>query len=112
MSSDDGVIFKPYKFERVCEPIHPNISQLVLKDVDTTESVYTRTLIHLRDASLPQAVDYGGVTQKGTQTSQIIGSVETAGERAASEVSGAVPQRAIDIGAGGAGDHDKDKPTL
>src|SRR2546425_630979 len=55
MNGEEGVTIKPFKIERVCEP-KPDIQQLVLKEVDTTESVYTRTLVHLKDASLPHSV--------------------------------------------------------
>lgn len=52
MSDSQNIVIKPYDIERVCKP-HPNIEQLVLKEVDNTESVYTRTLIKLKDAGLP-----------------------------------------------------------
>jgi hypothetical protein len=46
---------KPYEIERVCEP-KLDVDQLSFKDVDATESVYTRTLIHLQGASLPAGI--------------------------------------------------------
>ncbi len=52
--SNDKLIDQ-YKIERICKPsIDPN--QLVLKTVDNTESVYSRTMLELRDASLPDTV--------------------------------------------------------
>ncbi|MEI6002434.1 hypothetical protein H3V53_36540 [Paraburkholderia bengalensis] len=42
----------PFIFDRVCNPA-PSIPQLVLKDVDSVESVYSRNLHKLYDASLP-----------------------------------------------------------
>ncbi|MDD1660432.1 MAG: hypothetical protein LUQ62_04410 [Methanomicrobiales archaeon] len=55
MVTNTEVIIKPYQVERTCKS-QPDIEQLVLKDVDTTEHVYTRLLIRLIDDSLPDAV--------------------------------------------------------
>ncbi len=56
MAEEQKEVIKTYKVERACES-EPNVKQLVLRgDIDNTESVYTRTLIHLRDASLPDVV--------------------------------------------------------
>ncbi len=52
MSDNQKTLIKPYEIERVCKP-SINIEQLVLKEVDNTESVYTRTSIKLKDAGLP-----------------------------------------------------------
>lgn len=51
MMSDVETI-KPFKVERVCEA-QADIERLVLKPVDSTESVYTRLLLKLKDAALP-----------------------------------------------------------
>ncbi len=51
----DGEVIKPYQVKRVCEP-KLDVAQLTFKAVDITESVYTRTLIHLQGASLPAGI--------------------------------------------------------
>jgi hypothetical protein len=43
----------PFTIERVCKP-SPKIADLVLKEVDTSESVYVRILNKLYDATLPK----------------------------------------------------------
>jgi hypothetical protein len=63
----NDLLIKPYKIERVCEP-RPDIDQLVLKPVDNKESVYTRTIIKLKDAGLPTsqyASEFGGPGRLG-----------------------------------------------
>lgn len=62
MGDSETLTVKPYTLERVCTP-HPNVEQLVLKEVDTTESVFTRTLVQLKDASLPDVVLYDSIEQ-------------------------------------------------
>ncbi len=62
MPNDDELLIRPYKVERVCSP-HPNIDQLVLKEIDMTESVYSRALVKLKDASLPAAIVYDSIEQ-------------------------------------------------
>jgi hypothetical protein len=52
--ADEGII-KPYEIERVCKS-KLDVDQLTFKAVDTTESVYTRTLIQLQGASLPAGI--------------------------------------------------------
>lgn len=51
----DEIVVKPFKVERVCEPAL-DVSQLTFKTVNVTESVYTRTLIHLQKTSLPEGI--------------------------------------------------------
>jgi hypothetical protein len=54
MTENDMVVNK-YKIERVCTSgIDPD--QLVLQPVDNSESVYSRTLVELNDASLPDSI--------------------------------------------------------
>lgn len=55
MNNNSDNLIKPYKIDRVCKP-HPDIDQLSLKQVDTTESIYSRVLVQLKDASLPDSV--------------------------------------------------------
>ncbi|MFF4879504.1 hypothetical protein [Micromonospora sp. NPDC000668] len=51
----EDVVIKPYKAERLCEP-SLDVAQLTFKTVNITESVYTRALIHLQNASLPSGI--------------------------------------------------------
>ncbi|WP_340111980.1 hypothetical protein [Maribellus mangrovi] len=62
MSNNEERTIKPFEMERICTS-HPNIEQLTLKEVETTESVYTRTLVQLKDASLPDVVLYDPIEQ-------------------------------------------------
>lgn len=68
----DEHLIKPFSIERVCEP-RLDVTQLSFKTVDVTESVYTRTLIHLQGASLPAGIlaqprrAGGGSTSAGSQ---------------------------------------------
>lgn len=52
MSNGSVEPIQPYAIERVCKP-QLSTQQLVLHDVDRTESVYFRTLIGVQDAGLP-----------------------------------------------------------
>jgi hypothetical protein len=51
----EEVVIKPYQVERRCEP-SLDVAQLTFKTVTTTESVYTRALIHLQKTSLPSGI--------------------------------------------------------
>jgi hypothetical protein len=46
---------KPHTIERVCPP-GVDVDQLAFTAVDATESTYSRALIHLQGASLPDAI--------------------------------------------------------
>ncbi|WP_395703595.1 hypothetical protein [Aquabacterium sp.] len=59
--SNDMVV-APFQIDRICKP-QPSVAQLALKDVDTTETVYTRILVELKDASLPDAILYDSIEQ-------------------------------------------------
>ncbi|GIK73613.1 MAG: hypothetical protein BroJett021_26010 [Chloroflexota bacterium] len=67
MSNNEEVTIRPYKVQRVCEP-QLDIERLVLKPVDSTESVYSRLLVKLKDAALPTsqyASEFGGPGKLG-----------------------------------------------
>lgn len=63
MANENDVIVKPYRVERICES-HPDIEQLVFKEVDTTENVYTRLLVRLMDDSLPDTILWSPASQQ------------------------------------------------
>ena len=64
MRHDQVPIVEPLKIRRVCEPSIP-VEQLALKEVDSTESVYTRRMVQLKDASLPSSILHDGVQGPG-----------------------------------------------
>jgi|GEM_PF-2123800 len=55
MNNNEDVLVKPFTIERVCEP-RLDVTQLTFHDVDTTESVYSRVLVQLKNASLPDVI--------------------------------------------------------
>ncbi len=63
MSNGNEELIKLYKIDRICKP-QPEIEQMVLKKVDNTESVYTRSMVQLNDASLPDTILYDSVDQR------------------------------------------------
>lgn len=55
MPDENNNVIKPYKVQRECENlISPHTLQF--EDIDKTESVYTKALFLVQDASLPSSI--------------------------------------------------------